>query len=105
MKRIILSATIVFLILMSVFGSCQAGTRTCTACDGTGKCNRCYGTGWAVDGDLKCNQCDGTGNCPVCEGKGYINTGIADTGIPGFETLLFILGLITIVTYRKLREN
>ena len=56
------------------------GTKTkCPICNGTGRCDRCGGTGQRVV-DLgirgnkinQCGVCHGTGRCHQCHGRGYI---------------------------------
>lgn len=44
----------------------------CSACDGTGDCWNCYGTGTDPITRRKCNTCHGSGKCQICHGKGYI---------------------------------
>ena len=39
--------------------------KACGACDGTGKCCRCYGTG-----DHECPHCDSSHECGACDGSG-----------------------------------
>ena len=91
MKKVVILLIALMVISVGLLSGCTTSTKTCTACDGTGKCNRCYGTGWAIDGDLQCNNCHGTGDCPVCHGTGQISE-----GMPGFEAtyLIIAIGLI-----------
>jgi hypothetical protein len=44
----------------------------CPACQGSGKCSECGGTGVVQDteDDLRCSSCDGSGACPNCYGSG-----------------------------------
>lgn len=44
----------------------------CKACDSTGDCWNCYGSGIDPITHRKCNTCHGTGKCQICHGKGYI---------------------------------
>jgi len=50
----------------------------CTACDGTGKCDRCNGSGvspHALKGShlsAKCLRCLGSGKCKACQGTGWV---------------------------------
>lgn len=44
----------------------------CSACDGTGDCWNCYGSGTDPITRRKCNTCHGSGKCQICHGKGYI---------------------------------
>lgn len=48
---------------------------SCPACDGTGKCSGCKGSGKKEAGALLvlfCEWCGGSGKCFVCKGEGYI---------------------------------
>lgn len=100
-KKVILIILILGIILGTLFLSgCTTQTKECTACDGTGKCNRCGGTGWGIDWDLECNNCDGTGDCPVCSGSGQISE-----GIPGFEGIYLLLALSIIVGFLTFKRR
>jgi hypothetical protein len=62
-RIIILSLIFVVSLASLIYGKEIA----CGACNGTGKCPACQGTG-----ETRCNTCQGTGSqrCGVCSGKG-----------------------------------
>ncbi|MHA1213070.1 MAG: hypothetical protein ACTSSH_11470 [Candidatus Heimdallarchaeota archaeon] len=108
MKKAFIVLIALMVISLGFVNSCSAGREECGTCDGTGKCNRCGGTGWAVDWDLECDKCHGSGDCQTCGGTGYIETGIGGTGVPGFEAiyLLVALSLVTgILLFNKKRKR
>ena len=42
---------------------------SCWACNGTGRCSNCDGSGWDRGMKiLRCPDCGGYGVCPVCHG-------------------------------------
>ncbi|MEE0978136.1 MAG: hypothetical protein UH625_01875 [Muribaculaceae bacterium] len=43
---------------------------SCRACNNTGVCNGCHGSGYAYD-NVRCNMCHGSGKCMNCGGKGW----------------------------------
>lgn len=48
----------------------------CSACQGSGNCPRCKGTGKDPDpikASLPCRRCNGTGICSGCHGSGVVN--------------------------------
>lgn len=53
-------------------GNGSAHHHECSACDGTGDCWNCYGSGTDPITRRKCNTCHGSGKCQICHGKGYI---------------------------------
>ncbi len=57
-------------------GSTGRMERDCRSCDGSGKCNRCAGTGMRtldISGrKVHCTTCRGSGRCPSCKGKGVL---------------------------------
>ena len=101
MKKIKILFIAVLIACVFLADSCVAGIQECGTCDGTGKCNRCGGTGWAIDWDLECDTCGGTGDCRTCYGSGYIDTGIGDTGVPGFELVLVICAIAMILFLKR----
>ena len=105
MKKISILLIVVMVISIGFANSCIAGQEKCGACDGTGKCNRCGGSGWAIDWDLECDKCHGSGDCQTCGGTGYINTGIGGTGVPGFELTLIICALALVLLWKRKRKN
>jgi hypothetical protein len=42
----------------------------CPACEGTGTCPRCGGSGGGDSAEAMCPDCRGTGDCRRCEGEG-----------------------------------
>jgi primosomal protein N' len=50
----------------------------CPACNGTGKCSDCEGTGnstyYNYGSPIKCSICNGTGKCKECNGTGKLNS-------------------------------
>ncbi len=72
-KKIILILLIITMILGTILLSgCSRLQETCTVCSGSGKCNRCDGSGWTVYLIDRCNNCGGSGDCPNCGGTGKI---------------------------------
>ena len=51
--------------------SAKAAPVPCEACDTTGQCSRCKGTGRRAR-LFRCGKCDGSGRCNVCGGPGYV---------------------------------
>lgn len=51
--------------------------RTCRTCNGTGSCQKCYGSGVIINASnnklQRCMRCQGSGNCAVCAGTGKVN--------------------------------
>lgn len=50
----------------------------CGACNGSGQCQVCYGSGWtysnsSYNGKKACSACHGTGKCTLCGGRGGQN--------------------------------
>jgi hypothetical protein len=49
----------------------QDDSYVCDACNGSGDCSDCEGTGWAdVDCEVDCRICRGTAECVECFGSG-----------------------------------
>lgn len=55
--------------LALVSGGLAVDKTTCSACEGTGKCQVCGGDGVVYDGS-GCTICTGTGHCFYCDGQG-----------------------------------
>ena len=106
MKKTAILLIILMLISIGILSGCTTKTKECSACNGSGKCNRCGGTGWAVDWDLECDNCKGTGNCPVCKGSGQI-----PESTPGFEgtqlllAIIIVIGLIGLLLFIKKQKK
>lgn len=55
-------------------------TRVCPFCGGSGRCERCGGSGTRIvrkhwprhDQTPTCTVCDGSGECQLCRGKGTL---------------------------------
>ena len=50
------------------------GATKCVACGGDGKCDWCFGRGYAVISGDACRYCNGTGKCKSCGGSGTKGT-------------------------------
>lgn len=101
MKKIAILLIILLITSIGFANSCTAGKEPCGACDGTGECGRCGGSGLGLEWDLQCDRCDGTGFCPTCGGSGYIDTGIGGTGVPGFELIIVICALALVLFWKR----
>ena len=107
MKKTAILLIILMLISIGILSGCASTKlKECSVCGGSGKCNRCDGTGWAVDWDLECDNCKGTGNCPVCKGSGQI-----PESTPGFEgtqlllAIIIVIGLIGLLLFIKKQKK
>ena len=78
MKRKILKALLLLTMSAFVFVWCSdvdgssgggSSSRNCSACNGTGYCDRCGG--WGEVNGYVCNDCYGDAKCYECGGKGY----------------------------------
>jgi len=73
MKKTAILLIVLMLISIGILSGCTSTKlKECSVCSGSGKCNHCDGTGWAVDWNLECDNCGGTGICPICKGSGQI---------------------------------
>ena len=81
MKKVILSITVVFVLILSAGVLCSCGVTECENCLGTGyvECPECDGLGQVESEDL-CYNCGGSGVvsygfydgvCSICNGTGY----------------------------------
>ena len=100
MKKLTILLIALMVVSVGFLSGCTSQSERCSPCEGTGKCNRCGGTGWAVSWDLKCNNCEGTGRCPTCGGSGY-----RETGVPGFELVLVLFAMMVFLLWKRKDEK
>jgi len=76
---------LILLVVSLAFLMSGCGDITCPNCDGSGKCDECYGQGYTIRHNYDyytytveeikepCYICNGSGVCQTCKGTGKVN--------------------------------